>query len=93
MCPAYPADPCLLQASDLALRERLVGEIRQRPSAPQGQRLPQPPRCRCHVTSLPGGAPVGSESLETLKVKLAAQQRDRIAAAARLQDISAERST
>ena len=64
----------LLQAGDLTLRERLIGEIRKRRAAPQAERLPQPRSRRGRVTARKRSAPLGGKPLELLQVNLACRR-------------------
>jgi hypothetical protein len=75
--------PQLLEARDLGLSERLVGEVGQRRTAPQRERLPEF-RCRALRIAVSQPAPAVREQLvEPFRVKLAWHQFQRVATALR----------
>jgi len=64
--------PELLEPRDLELRERLIGEVCERRSAPERDRVGQ---CSCRGCRISFGeqfSPLGKQPLETVKVELVA---------------------
>jgi hypothetical protein len=69
----------LLQLRDRRLRERLVGEVRQRRTPPQPQRLAQNPRGLPGVPSRQRVAPVVNQRAEAIKIELARRDAKEVA--------------
>ena len=62
-------DAQIIEPGDLALRERLVGELRQRRAAPQRQRLHERRNGALRAAAGQLAAPLGNEPLEAVRVE------------------------
>ncbi len=80
-----------LQARDLAVSERLIGQIGERFPAPQRQRRAQQLSRAPSVTVGERPAPVRDHDLELLDIDLTRHRREQVTAATRQQHLVAER--
>src|SRR5206468_3141116 len=80
-------EPQLLQPLDLAPREALAGELRQRRPPPQRQRLRQQCRTGARVVD---GARFRDEPLEPAQVELLGTDVEDVASAVRAQPVAAD---
>ena len=75
----------LLEASDLALRERLGREVRKRRSAPERECGPQGLRCTLGLACGEELSTLAEQALETGEVELLGLERQQVPVPARLQ--------
>ena len=84
-------EPELLEAGDLGLGERLVGEVRERGSPPQRKPFPQKGGGALRVAAGKSAAALLHERLEPVQVEVAVLQLDDVAWIARRDRSAAER--
>src|SRR3954447_20588402 len=75
----------LLQTSDLPLRERLVGEVLERPPPPQGQSLPEHQRC-CRRIGIRERPTLRDQPLETHRIDAVRSDLDEVSGGTRERD-------
>lgn len=81
----------LLEASDLALRERLGREVDERRASPEGQGRPQELRCALGLARGQRFSAFGDQALEAAEVELRGFDREQVAAPTRHQAPVAKR--
>ena len=81
----------LLEPRDLALRERLIHEVRQRRPAPKREGAPKPVTRYSRISRSQRAATLSDQCIEPIEVNLAARGLEQIPATARDQQSIAER--
>jgi hypothetical protein len=77
-------EPDLLEALDRRAGERLVGEIGERRTAPEAERLPQQLGRACRFAVGGSFRSVGRQPLEERQIELLGREADRVTGRARL---------